>query len=67
MPPEENRGCPDNACDADFPIEIYTKERVAEFLLSNAVDAEDYARSVEDVKAMGLDPESIDHLKPGEW
>lgn len=44
--------------------EIYTPERIAEFLLSNAVDAADYARAVEEVKALGLDPEMILHVKP---
>jgi len=45
-------------------VEIYTDERKAEFLLSNAIDAEDYARAVEDVRKMGLDPEEIPHYKP---
>ncbi|VUZ84744.1 SpoVT / AbrB like domain protein [Candidatus Methylomirabilis lanthanidiphila] len=44
-----------------MPIEIYTAERRAEFLLSNAVDAEDYARAREEVRAMGLDPDAIPH------
>lgn len=46
---------------AVMPIEIYTAERRAEFLLSNAIDAEDYARAREEVKAMGLDPDAIPH------
>jgi AbrB family looped-hinge helix DNA binding protein len=46
------------------PVEIYTPERKAEFLLNNAVDAEDYAEAVKAVRAMGLDPESIPHQKP---
>ncbi len=46
------------------PLESYSPERVAEFLLSNAVDAEDYAQAVERVKAMGLDPKKIPHVKP---
>lgn len=45
-------------------VEMYTAERIAEFLLSNSVDAADYARAVEQVKAMGLDPDSILHIKP---
>lgn len=48
-----------------LPVEIYSDERVAEFLLSNAIDAEDYADAVKRVKAMGLDPESIPHVEPG--
>lgn len=48
------------------PVETYTPERRAEFLLSNAVDADDYARAVEEVRKMGLDPGSIPHEKlPG--
>ena len=46
------------------PVEAYTPERVAEFLLSNAVDADDYADAIERVKWMGLDPDTIPHTKP---
>jgi AbrB family looped-hinge helix DNA binding protein len=46
------------------PLEPYSPERKAEFLLSNAIDAADYARAVEDVRAMGLDPRRIAHHKP---
>jgi hypothetical protein len=44
--------------------ELYTPERKAEFLLSNAIDAEDYARAIEEVKKMGLDPDMVPHRKP---
>lgn len=47
-----------------LPVETYSKERIAEFLLSNAVDSEDYARAVEEVRQLGLDPESVPHRKP---
>jgi AbrB family looped-hinge helix DNA binding protein len=47
------------------PYEVYSPERQAEFLLSNAVDAEDYARAVEAVRSMGLDPTEIAHQTPG--
>jgi AbrB family looped-hinge helix DNA binding protein len=46
------------------PVEIYTPERQAEFLLSNAVDEEDYAEAVAVVRRMGLDPARIPHRKP---
>ena len=46
-----------------LPVEIYTPERKAEFLLNNAVDAEDYSQAVKAVRAMGLDPDSILHQK----
>ncbi len=42
-----------------LPLESYTPERKAEFLLSNAVDKEDYARAEEEVRRMGLDPNTI--------
>jgi AbrB family looped-hinge helix DNA binding protein len=47
-----------------LPVEIYTPERRAEFLLSNSVDAEDYAAAVREVRRMGLDPKKIPHVKP---
>jgi AbrB family looped-hinge helix DNA binding protein len=47
-----------------LPVEIYTPKRKAEFLLSNAVDAEDYRAAVAAVKKMGLDPAKIPHHKP---
>ena len=39
-----------------LPVEVYTPERKARFLLSNAVNAADYARAMRAVQAMGLDP-----------
>jgi len=47
-----------------LPIERYSPKRRAEFLLSNAVDKDDYARAVEEVRKMGLDPADIPHHKP---
>jgi len=46
------------------PVEVYTPERKAEFLLSNAIDAAEYAEAVAEVRAMGLDPGAIPHHKP---
>jgi AbrB family looped-hinge helix DNA binding protein len=48
-----------------LPIEIYTPERKAEFLLNNAITPEDYTIAVEQVREMGLDPEQIPHKKTG--
>ncbi len=45
-------------------MESYGQERKAEFLLSNAVDGEDYARAEEEVRKMGLDPAAIRHRRP---
>jgi AbrB family looped-hinge helix DNA binding protein len=47
-----------------LPLELYSAERKAEFLLSNAVDAEDYARAVEEVRKLGVDPAKIPHQEP---
>ena len=46
--------------------ERYSREQQAQFLLSNAVDADDYARAREEVQKLGLDPDSIPHPKPDE-
>ena len=47
-----------------IPIEIYTPERRAEFLLSNAVDARDYQTALAEVKKLGVDPSRVPHHKP---
>ncbi len=49
---------------AVLPVETYTPERKAEFLLTNAVDPEDYGRAQAEVRRMGLDPSKIAHRKP---
>jgi len=46
------------------PVERYTPERKAEFLLSNALDAEDYRQARKEVRKLGLDPDSIPHQRP---
>lgn len=46
------------------PVEIYTSERRAEFLLSNAVDADEYAKAHRAVEAMGVDPDAMPHQRP---
>ena len=51
---------------SDLDAEDYTPERRAEFLLSNAVDAADYAAACNAVRKMGLDPNQIPHHRaPG--
>ena len=47
-----------------LPVETYTPERIAEFLLNNSIDEEHYRRQREEVKKMGLDPDTILHDKP---
>jgi AbrB family looped-hinge helix DNA binding protein len=49
---------------AVVPIEIYTPERQAQFLLSTAVDRQDYEEDARVVRSMGLDPDRIPHYKP---
>jgi len=46
------------------PVERYTAERKAEFLLSNATTAVDYRRARKEVEKLGLDPDSIAHRRP---
>jgi AbrB family looped-hinge helix DNA binding protein len=43
------------------PIEKYTPERKAEFLLSTAVTPRDYQRARREVVKLGLDPDAIPH------
>lgn len=47
-----------------IPVERYTPQRKAEFLLSNAVDDADYRQARKEVRKLGLDPDSIRHLRP---
>ncbi|MBW1842470.1 MAG: AbrB/MazE/SpoVT family DNA-binding domain-containing protein [Deltaproteobacteria bacterium] len=47
-----------------LPVEIYTPERKAEFLLNNAITKEDYAAAIKKVRNMGLDPDTVLHRKP---
>jgi hypothetical protein len=46
------------------PVEQYRPERKAEFLLSNAIDDADYRKARKEVWKLGLDPDSIPHLRP---
>lgn len=48
----------------DERMEVYTDERIAEFLLTNSVDDAHYQRMRKEVVAMGLDPDKILHMKP---
>jgi hypothetical protein len=52
--------------EAERPVsgEIYTPARKAEFLLSSAVDAEDYAQAADEVRKLGLYPDAIPHYNP---
>ncbi len=45
-------------------LEAYTPERIAEFLLNNAVSPEDYAAALTEVRKLGIDPATIPHEPP---
>jgi AbrB family looped-hinge helix DNA binding protein len=47
-----------------LPMERYSSERKAEFLLNNAVTSEDYEWALKEVKKLGIDPKTIPHEKP---
>lgn len=42
-----------------LPVEVYTSEEKAEFLLGNAVGPEDEQWAREEIRRMGLDPDAI--------
>lgn len=46
------------------PVETYSDEQIAQFLLTNAIDTNDYNVARQEVEAMGLDPDRISHRKP---
>lgn len=46
--------------------ETYTSERKAEFLLNNAIGADDYQAARAAVRSLGLDPETIPHERRAE-
>ena len=48
---------------AAVPLEIYTPERRAEFLLSNAVDERDYQAAVAEAGKLGIDPAKVPHQR----
>jgi AbrB family looped-hinge helix DNA binding protein len=43
------------------PVERYSPERKAEFLLATATSAADYRRARKEVRKLGIDPDSIPH------
>jgi AbrB family looped-hinge helix DNA binding protein len=48
------------------PIEVYSDERIAEFLLTNSVNLSDYEEARTEVRAMGLNPDHVTHVKPAQ-
>ena len=61
MPANTTKG--DSEADG-MPVEEYSAERKAEFLLSNAVDELDYAWAVRQVRTLGVDPDAVPHERP---
>jgi len=47
-----------------LPVEVWSPERKAAFLLENAVDAGDYEWARGEVRRMGLDPDRVPHDRP---
>jgi len=46
------------------PVERYSSERKAEFLLSNATSEADYRRARKAVRKLGLNPDAVPHQRP---
>lgn len=46
-----------------LPVEIYSPQRRAELLLSNAVGEDDYRKVRQVVREMGVDPDSVPHQR----
>jgi AbrB family looped-hinge helix DNA binding protein len=51
------------ATTAPVDVEIYTPERLAEFFLNNVMTKDGYLEARKDVEQMGIDPDSIDHIR----
>jgi AbrB family looped-hinge helix DNA binding protein len=48
-----------------LPVERYSDQRKAEFLLANAVDEQDYVWARAEVRKLGLDPDDVPDERPG--
>jgi hypothetical protein len=46
------------------PVERYSPERKAEFLLSTATTNADYRKARRVVRKLGVDPDSVPHRRP---
>ena len=46
------------------PVERYSPQRKAEFILSTATSEADYRKARRAVRKLGLDPDSIPHRRP---
>ena len=62
MTESEAKGTDSDAVEWPEP-EMYTPERIAEFLLNCAVSQEEYQTAVQEVIAMGIGPATIPHTR----
>lgn len=44
-----------------YETEVYTPQRIAEFLLNNAVDGSEYDAAITRVRDMDIDPDTVPH------
>jgi AbrB family looped-hinge helix DNA binding protein len=51
------------AVTTPIEVEVYTPERLAEFFLNNVLTKAGYLEARKDVEQMGIDPDSIDHIR----
>jgi AbrB family looped-hinge helix DNA binding protein len=51
------------AATTPVDVEIYAPERLAEFFLNNVLTKEGYLEARKDVEKMGINPDSIDHIR----
>jgi AbrB family looped-hinge helix DNA binding protein len=51
------------AATTPVDVEIYTPERLAEFFLNNVLTKDGYMEARKDVEQMGINPDSIDHIR----
>ena len=51
------------AVAAAIEPETYTPERLAEFFLNNVLTKDGYLEARKDVEAMGINPDSVDHIR----
>ena len=56
-------GIPSGKLEGDWR-EDYAPERIAEYLLNNAVGKDVYAAALEEVRRLGIDPATIPHEPP---
>lgn len=47
-----------------LPVEVYSPERKAAFILESWLKAEDYPKLRAQVRRMGLDPDTVPHTRP---